>query len=142
MNVSVKGIDGKILFIDDDTNKPKSVLIQVKSGKVNVRDIRDLRGTVEREKAAIGVFITLARPTSAMVKEAVTAGFYRSPGWNVDYPKVQILTIQELFDGKIIEMPPTHATFKTAKKEVKGNAEVRKRLSPQKLKKHEQEKLF
>jgi len=78
---SDKGIDGVIAFIDDSSGKPKRVLIQVKSGHVSSQLIRDLRGTIEREKAAIGVFITLEEPTKEMTKEAATAGFYSSPGW-------------------------------------------------------------
>ena len=59
-----KGIDGLISFIDDNTGKVKQVIVQVKSGKVNSRDIRDLVGTLDRESAAIGVFLTLEEPLS------------------------------------------------------------------------------
>lgn len=111
-----RGIDGVINFIDDPTGKPKRVLVQVKSGKVKSGDIRDLRGTVEREQAAIGVFITLEPKTSEMIKEAATAGFYHSPGWSQDYPKIQILTIDELLQGAEIKMPPAYGTFKQAQK--------------------------
>jgi site-specific DNA-methyltransferase (adenine-specific) len=48
-----------INFIDDASAKPKRVLVQVKSGHVKSGDIRDLVGTVQREQAAMGVFITL-----------------------------------------------------------------------------------
>src|SRR6266702_3426176 len=58
---SDKGIDGVIAFIDDTTGKAKRVLVQVKSGHVNSSHIRDLVGTLKRESAAIGVFITLER---------------------------------------------------------------------------------
>src|SRR5439155_22069595 len=56
---SDRGIDGVINFIDDGSGKPKRVLVQVKSGHVKSGDIRDLVGTLQREGAAIGVFITL-----------------------------------------------------------------------------------
>jgi DNA modification methylase len=110
------GIDGVILFIDDAGGKPKRVLVQVKSGHVKVGDIRDLCGVIEREKAAIGVFITLEPPTEPMRREAITAGFYHSPGWNRAYPKIQLLTIEELMQGKKVEMPPEWGTFKQAPK--------------------------
>jgi site-specific DNA-methyltransferase (adenine-specific) len=110
------GIDGVILFSDDATGKFKRVLVQVKSGHVKAGDIRDLRGTVDREEAAIGVFITLEPPTDPMRHEAITAGYYRSPGWNRDYPKLQILTIEELMQGKKVEMPSEWGTFKQAPK--------------------------
>lgn len=111
-----KGIDGYIYF-HDEPQKTKKIVIQVKSGHVNPGQIRDLRGTVEREEAQIGVFITLSEPTKGMVTEAVSAGFYKSPGWGKDYPKIQILTIKELLGGKGIDYPPkTSTTFKKAKK--------------------------
>lgn len=113
-----KGIDGVITFIDEHS-KAKRVLIQVKSGKVGVKDIRDLVGTVEREKAAIGVFITFENPTKDMKKEVVSAGYYHSPGWNKDYPRIQILTIEQLLKDKEVQMPPVKATFRKAKKELK-----------------------
>jgi len=111
-----KGIDGYIYF-HDEPQKTKKIIIQVKSGHVNPGQIRDLRGTIERVQAQIGVFITLNEPTIGMRKEAVSAGYYRSPGWNKNYPKIQILTIKELLKGKGIDYPPkTSITFKKAKK--------------------------
>ena len=111
-----KGIDGLITFIDDHTGKVKRVIVQVKSGKVNSRDIRDLVGTLNRESAAIGVFLTLEEPTRDMRTEAATAGYYHSPGWNQDYPRIQILTVKNLLDGTVrLEMPPAEfTTFKKA----------------------------
>jgi site-specific DNA-methyltransferase (adenine-specific) len=105
-----------INFIDDHSSVPKHVIVQVKSGHVKAGDIRDLRGVVEREKAAIGVFITLERPTSEMTKEAASSGFYASPMWNQDYPKIQIWTIEDLLNGAPIKMPPDSGTFKQAPK--------------------------
>lgn len=113
---SDKGIDGIINFIDDKGGKPKRVLVQVKSGKVKSGDIRDLRGTVERENAAMGVFITLEDPSRDMNKEAVSAGYYHSPGWGTDYPKIQILTINDLLHGSEVKMPPQYGTFKEAQR--------------------------
>ena len=105
-----------INFVDDNTGKPKRVLVQVKSGHVKSGDIRDLRGTVEREGAAIGVFITLEPPTGDMTREAVSAGFYTSPGWGKDYPRIQILSIADLLKGAEVKMPPQFGTFKQAQR--------------------------
>ena len=113
---SDKGVDGVITFLDDNTGKPKRVLVQVKSGGVDARDIRDLIGTVESEKAALGVFLTLEPPTGPMETAAVVAGYYHSPGWNQDYRRVQILTIESLLKGAQVQMPPTAQTFKQAQK--------------------------
>jgi site-specific DNA-methyltransferase (adenine-specific) len=113
---SDKGIDGVITFIDDNIGKPKRVLVQVKSGHVKSGDIRDLVGTVQRENAAIGVFITLEAPTRDMATEAVSAGYYESPGWNKKYPRIQIRTIAELLRGAQVDMPPQYGTFKQAQR--------------------------
>lgn len=117
---SDKGIDGFINFIDEHDGKFKKVIVQVKSGKVKSGDVRDLIGVVQREQAAIGVFITLESPSRDMKEEAVKAGFYFSSGWNQNYPKIQILTIEELLNGQSVQMPPTNLTFKVAPKGVKS----------------------
>lgn len=122
---SDKGVDGVMTFIDDTSGKPKRILVQVKSGKVKSSDIRDLRGTMDREKAAIGVFITLELPTREMVTEANSAGFYHSPGWKRDYPKVQLFTIAELLDGAEVKMPPTSITFKQAERQEEDSIKQR-----------------
>ena len=111
-----KGIDGVINFIDSAKGKPKQVLVQVKSGKVSSRDIRDLVGTVDREKGAIGVLITLQSPSRAMKQEAVSARFYESKTWGRKYPKLQIFTIEELLAGASIEMPPAWGTFRKSER--------------------------
>ena len=120
---SDKGIDGVIAFIDDSTNKAKRVLVQVKSGHVKSGDIRDLVGTLKRENAAIGVFITLEKPSRDMLTEGASAGFYHSPGWNKDYPRIQILTIDELLHTAEVKMPPQVGTFKQAQRVQQAEAE-------------------
>ena len=98
-----KGIDGVITFIDDVTAKAKRIIVQVKSGKIKSGDIRDLKGTIDREDAPMGIFLTLEPATKDMETEAATARFYHSPGWNKDYPRIQILTIAELLAGKTVQ---------------------------------------
>lgn len=116
-----QGVDGMIAFIDDASSKPKRVIVQVKSGHITSQVIRDLRGTIEREQAAIGVLITLEPATKAMETEAVTAGFYESPGWGKSYPRLQILTIEQLLHGAQVQMPPAYGTFKQAAKVKAGS---------------------
>lgn len=113
---SDKGIDGVINFIDDATGKAKQAIVQVKSGHVKSGDIRDLRGVVEKEKAVFGLFVTLEPPSKDMLAEATAAGFYHSPVWGQDYPRLQILTIADLLHGAQVRMPPTTITFKQAQK--------------------------
>jgi len=110
-----KGIDGIIYFHDEPSGgKAKKIIIQVKSGNISPSQIRDLKGVVERDKAQIGVFITLKKPTSGMIKEALEAGYYHSKYWNKDYPKIQILTVDELLAGKEIAYPKTPIPHKKA----------------------------
>ena len=120
---SDKGIDGVINFLNEK-GKTERVLIQVKSGHVKSGDIRDLRGVLDREESAIGVFITLEEPSRDMNTEAVSSGYYHSQTWGKDYPRIQILTVGELLNGKEIEMPPNSSrqTFKQTKRVKKTDA--------------------
>jgi len=118
-----RGIDGRLYFHDEATarGKTKQIILSVKAGHTGVSHIRDLRGVIEREKADIGVLIALQEPTAAMKKEAASAGFYTSP-WG-KHPRLQILTVAELLQGKDIDYPPSkqstsqaNVTFKRAPK--------------------------
>ncbi len=110
------GIDGRIYFHDDTEGKTKQVILSVKAGHTSVPHVRDLRGVVDRETAAIGVLITMEKPTQPMRTEAASAGFYDSPGWGKKYPRLQLLTVNELLSGKGIDMPPLHQVSQTFKK--------------------------
>ena len=114
-----KGIDGKIVFQGDAVGKFEQVIISVKAGHTGRDHVHSLGGVINREKAAIGVLITMLDPTGPMKEEAVTAGFFESKTWGKKYPKIQLLTIAELLAGKKIDMPPikqVDATFKRAEK--------------------------
>jgi hypothetical protein len=113
------GIDGKVLFRDDPrAARPEQIIIQVKGGKTGVKDVRDLRGVLDREQAAIGVLISLQPPTKEMVAEAVSTGFYEHKMNQQKYPRLQLRTVKELMEGKGIERPSSIAavdeTFKKA----------------------------
>jgi adenine specific DNA methylase Mod len=118
------GIDGFVYFFDDNSGVPRKIILQVKSGKVGSGDIRDLKGVLEREKAQIGAFITLKPATRDMLKEAVSAGFYKSEFYGT-YPRLQILTIEEILSGKKLEYPYFlgSATFKRAERQSKSHIE-------------------
>ncbi|MBU1626669.1 restriction endonuclease, partial [bacterium] len=109
------GIDGYIRFIHEK-GKYKYAIVQVKSGKVSVSQIRDLCGVIEREKSEIGIFITLENPTKAMIEEAQKKDFYRSEVWGGDYPRIQIFTIEDLFAGKKPEYPSSVYQYKRAER--------------------------
>ena len=106
------GIDGKILFRDDPkASKAEQIIIQVKGGKTGVKDVRDLRGVLDRERAAMGVLISLQPPTRDMVAEAVSTGFYQHKTIEQKYPRLQLRTVKELMEGKAIERPSNVAAL-------------------------------
>jgi DNA modification methylase len=112
-----KGIDGRLYFHDEPGGKTKQIVFSVKSGHLKAPDVRDLRGVIEREKSEIGVLISVEEPTRHMRAEAADAGFYEAV-WGKRYPRLQILTIKELLDGKKVDYPPSSRhidrTFKKA----------------------------
>ncbi len=112
-----KGIDGKIVFRGGRPGQFDTVVISVKAGHTGAAHVRDLRGVVEREGAALGVLISMQEHTAPMRQEAVTAGFFESEVWGRKYPKIQLFTVAELLAGAQIDMPPLRqvgATFKKA----------------------------
>lgn len=110
-----KGIDGRIYFHEGE-GRTRQIILSVKAGKLHANYVRDLRGVVEREKAEIGVLISMEEPTGPMRKEAASAGFYTSP-WG-RHARLQIITVEDLLTGRGIDRPPAQAsvTFKRAPK--------------------------
>ena len=112
---SDRGIDGVIPFFAGPKEDYKRALVSVKGGEhVNVAMVRDLVGVLEREKEPIGVLLTLEPPTQPMVTEAASAGFYHNDFWQKDYPRVQILTVEEMLSGKRPQVPATRSPFAQA----------------------------
>jgi len=113
-----KGIDGRLYF-HDEPKATKQIVLSVKAGALHATYVRDLRGVLEREKAQIGVLISMEKPTQPMRSEVASAGFYQAPSLK-RYPRLQLLTVADLLDGKGIDYPPEQerkdATFKKAPK--------------------------
>lgn len=111
-----RGIDG-YLFFRDANNASQFGIVSVKGGEnITSGMVRDLKGTMDREKAALGLFLTLNDPTREMVKEAAAAGFYETGGQKV--PRLQILTAAQVLEGKRPQVPFGHSEgFKKAPKE-------------------------
>ena len=101
-----RGIDGRITFTVGGKGEMGQALVSVKSGGVNSSMIRDLKGTIEREGAEIGLFITLEEPSKPMLLETSTAGVYTSPISGKDYPRIQILSIRQLLEEHAKPMLP------------------------------------
>jgi len=117
------GVDGYINFFDDNSGRPKRIIVQVKSGHVNRGMIATLKGDMEREKAEVGVFVTLQPSTEPMRQEALSAGIYTPEHFpDQQHPRVQILTIDELLAGANVAYPRggAPATFRQAPRRRRG----------------------
>lgn len=103
--VGDRGIDGVVRFHLNDKEIGEA-LVSVKGGaQLNPGMVRDLRGTVERHRAQLGIFICMGKPTRGMIEEADHSGWFDYEFSGARYPKIQILTIGELLSGKRPNMP-------------------------------------
>ena len=121
-----EAVDGWLRFPTADHFE--RIVVSVKSGHVGVKDIRELRDTVSRQRAAMGIFITLEEPTSEMIKEVKVTEPYISPVWHHEYPKLQILTVEELLKGKRPSMPQVENSFKRAPTEERATRSTSAKL--------------
>ncbi len=114
------GIDG-IVYLRTGKRSTEKAILSVKGGQnVGVAMVRDLKAVVEREKALIGLFITLAEPTKPMVTEAAGGGFVELDVGvgRARFRKIQILTVKDLLEGARAELPVIDSTaFKRAARE-------------------------
>jgi site-specific DNA-methyltransferase (adenine-specific) len=105
-----RGIDGESYFRDAE-NKLWHVLVSVKGGKLNPAMVRELRGTLEREHAAIGVLVTMNEPSKEMRLEATHAGFLKVSDAEGPIPRLQIVTAERLFSERpAIRAPGVNVT--------------------------------
>lgn len=113
------GIDG-IVYLRTGKSKTDKAIIEVKGGGVSVDQVHKLKSVVEREKAIMGLFLTLKAPTKPMAKEAASAGFIEIDlgAGTMRFPRLQIVTIEDLLSGLRPKMPIIDSTaFKRAKRE-------------------------
>lgn len=94
-----QGIDGRILF-HDEPGETKEIIISVKAGGTGPRHVRELDSVVRREGAAIGVLVTMKKPSVAMLSEASRAENYISAYQGTKHPGIQILTVEDMIEKK------------------------------------------
>ena len=111
-----RGIDGLLYFVDGPRRTPQKVVVQVKGGRVSSPQIRDLKGVVEREQAALGLFISLEAPTREMLLEAASSGIFHSDLWERDFPKIQLRTIDEMLSDAGFNLPPRPSAYQPAQR--------------------------
>lgn len=120
------GWDGYITFRKNDNERGR-LLIEVKSGNVNVKNMREFVNVINTQEADMGVFVCFKEQvTGPMEMEAKGAGKYK--GYQFD--KIQILTIEDILDGREIKMPGgvDASTFKQAIKDVRPGKKEEKKL--------------
>lgn len=112
-----RGLDGRLYFGAKGTTLG---IVSVKAGEnVGVSMIRDLKGVIERERAGVGVFLTLTEPTKPMVAEAASAGLYEEPGFAA-VPRLQIVTVEQAMQlrERAVQLPARRDdAFKRAARE-------------------------
>lgn len=95
-----RGIDGELVRYESESGNTVRTVVSVKGGGVSVGQVRDLRGTLERERAQAAIFVSHKPPTSAMKTEALAAGLTDG-----GIPRIQLLTSQDLIDGVLPKLP-------------------------------------
>jgi site-specific DNA-methyltransferase (adenine-specific) len=98
-----RGIDG-IIFFPNTPHGVGRIVVSVKSGKLKADDIRALTHVRERENAQLGILVTLEDPTSKMKTDAAAMGIVRVQ--RDPYPRLQIITVEELLKGQKPSLPP------------------------------------
>ena len=101
-----RGVDGRCYFKDDPgiPNGPtRQIIISVKSGKLSPAFVRELQGTVDRERAAMGVLLTLKDPSKQSIGDAAHSSFYRCV--QGEFPRIQIITVKQILNGEQLRLP-------------------------------------
>ena len=107
-----KGVDGIIFFQHESKNIGQAIISVKGGGNVHAHMVRDLVGTMHSQNAALGIFITLAKPTKAMIQAANEAGSVETGGKLRQ--RVQIRSIEELLGGSKPDLPPVYDIISAA----------------------------
>jgi site-specific DNA-methyltransferase (adenine-specific) len=99
-----RGIDGRLYFRQGADGALREILVSVKGGKLKAPFVRELQGAVARERAPMGILITLNQPSKQMTRDATSSGFYTCSSGT--YPKIQIITVKDILENARFELPP------------------------------------
>ncbi len=102
------GIDGRLYFAHPDFRDLKSMVLEVKGGmNVGIGVVRDLRGVLERETSLMAGLIVMeelgTRKAQNFRQEMASAGDIEVK--NVQYARMQMLTVAEILEGKRFKTP-------------------------------------
>jgi site-specific DNA-methyltransferase (adenine-specific) len=108
-----KPVDGEIIFVDNAEMEARRCIVEVTGGRPNKKHFDAFLH--HAKEADMGIYVTLHNPSSGMRAGAKEAGQYYSKGWEQKYPRVQILTIEQLFGGTKPDLPPPYKKGRGAK---------------------------
>jgi len=113
------GYDGYLTFYRSVKEKD-IVLIEVKSGQVSVKNMREFVYVVNNKGASFAVFVCFEEfVTDPMRIRAKQEGYYEPDTFGNKYDKIQIVTVEDLLSGKSFNYPSfVNTTFKNAQKNV------------------------
>ncbi len=118
------GIDGSVFILDrdeEDKDTYKEVIFSVKSNKsLSPTVVRDLFGTMEREKAAVGYLLTLYSMPN-LIKECGKYGNYQNKFSTEAYPKIEVICVEDILQGKKMRLPMTLEVLKKAERKGGGD---------------------
>ena len=99
-----RGVDGRLYFKDEASGPLRQIIVSVKSGKINPAFVREVHGTMHRERAAMGILAVLRPPSKAMLRDAASSGVFTCLSGT--FPKTQIITVDQLFSKTPLCLPP------------------------------------
>ncbi len=120
------GFDGYLSFFKSEKEKG-TILVEVKSGNVNVKNVREFIQVVKKRDADLGVFVCFREQvTQPMLREAKAEGYFENEHYSGRFDKIQIITVEDLLEGKDIHLPSeffVRETFKKATKKLETEQE-------------------
>jgi len=98
-----RGVDGRMYFQDGANESLRQIIISVKGGKLKSTFVRELQGAVARERAAMGILVTLHEPSKPMRRDMASGVYSCASG---TYPKTQFVTVEQILSGTAFYFPP------------------------------------
>jgi len=122
-----QGLDGILTFSQDPSGKEtENMIVSVKGGGTSAADVRDLIGVVRTpaNKGVMGILITAGEPTKPMRDAGLDAGMWYSKTWGKEYPRIQLLSVADLFKGVLPKHPGRNVTFAVAQTAAKDEEQI------------------
>ena len=102
------GVDGRIYFAVPDRKELQSMVVEVKGGKnVSIKDWRALQGVLSKDEALLAGLIIMEPLGNTKLRNfnRETAKLEPLEILGTEYPRMQILTVEEILDGRRFQTP-------------------------------------